>query len=707
MRDDPDRPHASPYRSARLVAEEAPRPRRRVAYTLAVVGALSALASALCFKRPRPVVVVVAAGDRVAEGSPVEHATWLSSGVGEGVVVVTRNEFGNREVLRTGERVVERGTDLALAPAVFAVRDVERVVGNGVAVDRNGYFYQLGVRGAVRGVDLPFDASHGRVVDLAPKPAHVYGPHLVARMADGNVQMLTRSRQWRDVSTPPTAARRLAGMGDLVCAIVTDGRVHCWEHRWLAAPDDEAGARQRDVGADVVHLALADADELALSPPGRDNPNLACVRGAGGAVACAVIHPSADGHTPLSSEPVALVGASGAATGVFVGARDLCTLDRDGTARCAWGPERDPPGALDAGGITLHRAPSLDGAAQIAFAEGLGCARWPAGVVRCWGPVARGGAVFERRAPVEVPGLDAAERLIVGDGRWCALQRGALVCREAPAAGRYDDRGASAAPVTVTMPEPVTAAAFFGNEVCALSRSGRVVCVARNGARRTLNTPHARSIAAVDSRVCVLDEGSRAWCGVQENAYEPMRPFARVAAFDGVTRLATLHFHDCAWADDGPMRCVPSRGAAAEPIEASEFDGTRDAVAVIEESCALLRNGSLSCGRETMRETLPPTLLASLGGALRTGSGHHDKLCVVGVNGLVACERHTQDERGVTVREAPALVPGLERIEEVIDVGATCARRADGHVLCWGWNTLNLLTEAESARAPRLVPLRR
>jgi len=273
--------------------------------------------------------------------------------------------------------------------------------------------------------------------------------------------------------------------------------------------------------------------------------------------------------------------------------------------------------------------------------------------------------------------------------------------------GRYDDRGASAAPVTITMPEPVTAAAFFHDEACAVLRSGRVLCVAPDGARRALNTPRARSIAAVDSRACVLDTESRAWCGVRNDAYDPRWSFARVAAFDGVERLATLRSHDCAWADGAPMRCVQSGSAPDEPIEASQFEGTRDAVAAIEESCALLRNGSLTCGRETMRETLAPALLAALGGALRAGSGRHDKLCVVGVNGRVACERHTQDERGVTVREAPALVPGLERVEELIDVGATCARRADGRVLCWGWNTLNLLTEVEATRAPRLVPLRR
>jgi hypothetical protein len=236
MRDDHDRPDESPYRSARLVTEETPLPRRRVALVLAVVGTLGALASALCLKRPRPTLVIVATGDRVAEGSPVENASWLSSGDGQGIVVVTRNEFGNREVLRTGERVVERGGDRALAPVVFPVRDVERVLGDRVAVDRNGYFYSLGERGAVRGLDLPFDARHGRVVDLAPPPAHWTGPHLVARMADGAVQVLTRDRQWRDVSRPPTTARRLASMGALVCVIVTDGHVRCWEHHRLAAP---------------------------------------------------------------------------------------------------------------------------------------------------------------------------------------------------------------------------------------------------------------------------------------------------------------------------------------------------------------------------------------------------------------------------------------------------------------------------------------
>ena len=202
MRDDPDRPHASPYRSARLVADEAPRPRRRVAYTLAAVGALGALASALCFKRPRPAVVVVAAGDRVAEGAPVEHATWLSSGVGEGVVVVTRNEFGNREVLRTGERVVERGTDRALAPAVFAVRDVERLVGDRVAVDRNGYFYQLGVRGAVS------QRCSQQWTRPSVTMAHTRSPMPARRRAD--VGGVLTSRHWRvrvSICTLPSAIR--------------------------------------------------------------------------------------------------------------------------------------------------------------------------------------------------------------------------------------------------------------------------------------------------------------------------------------------------------------------------------------------------------------------------------------------------------------------------------------------------------------------
>lgn len=693
-----DSPHVfgkSPYRRTRLLGEPtAPRWRRGLVLGVFVAG-LAVGVGLSRVNRPQRLTARAPTpeGDRLAPGSPVEHAEALV-GVGGSVCAVTRNERGTREVLCFPGPPVARRDDLVAAPRVFTVPDVRRVTSGGVALDRRGRFYELRREGAPEPLDLPRDPGHGSPRDVIAG-THWSGYALVALTDTGAVRQLTRAQRWQDISVEgPYRARVLGSSEYHVCANLLDGRVRCWE-RYCE--------RERGDGIDVPFLALPEVEEIVATPIASQGSliSLACSRNTQGAVACATLIQSP--RAWAGAYPFVLRGEIGPARQVAVGSHDICVIERSGQVDCAWGPEHDPTDILDGRGATLRHVPTLDGAAEIALARGLGCARWPEGRVRCWGPFVRSGAVIERTRPAPIPDLDHVDQLLASEDGWCALQRGVLVCRDV-SIRENDHQSTVRRPRTVEMDGPITSAAFSRRDLCATLEDGSVAC--EHGGR--LVTPPGgryRSIAAAGDRLCVLDERSQAWCTTAD--HNPEDAFHRVPAFDGYEQLHNFGGHQCAWRRGAPLRCVRWRYAIENTPRQSPFEGARDVVGVLN-GCVLLRNAAVRCppGVSVSAPALPRAILDALGGSLRVGTGFRSYFHAIGVNGRVALARDVSNGRGGFSRET-ALIPGLADAQEVTEWSPTCARRGDRRVLCWGQNLGNTLTAVEADRSPRLVPLRR
>jgi hypothetical protein len=598
----------------------------------------------------------------------------------------------------------------------------------GLIVDGRGRFHEVGFDGAVRALDLPRDGANGDPIDVVPGPrGHDDGT--IARMDSGAVRLLTREGRWSDITTPPTHARHLAGEANVVCAIVHGGHVRCWPRWPLHAANTDAQTAALREATNVPHLALADAEEVVVAwpdPSDRDRSRV-CVRGASGAVVCAgIFWPSRDyrAGTQLVTYAEPLLGDVPAARHVAVGARDLCVIARDGRVYCAWGPEFDAP--RDAGGpsVTLRRAPSLDGAVEIALGHGFGCARWPSGPVRCWGAFVRSGAVVERSTPVPMPDLDHAERILGTYDEWCALQRGGLVCRAA-SERRSDLQATVPRSRTVSMSHRITSATVDvlsprWERFCASLEGGALECQSAQAFPPPSPSILLHSVAAARERLCALDVRSRAWCTSLIGSYEDSdEPFRRATPFDGYERLLVTGEHVCAWRRDAPLRCERSSLADERVPRRSPFEGTRDAVDGLGGGCLLFRDGTVRCPYEEtptatralvsprVSRALPAAIVEALGGAVRRGVGYRDYFYAVGVNGRVAFSRLVSDGRGGWPEGEPSLIQGIDDVQEITVGAIVCARRGDGRVYCWGRNVDNTLTAEEAGRSSRLVPLRR
>ncbi len=391
------------------------------------------------------------------------------------------------------------------APRVYQVPDARRVVTGELVVDGHGDIFTLDWYRPATRLDLPPDDANGRPVQIVPH-VHGAGYPLVARMTSGAIRFLTRDRRWRDIAESPTRARSIAAHRSLLCAILSEGGVHCWERSSMVSLEMGIDEGVRHAGIDVPSLALPVVEEFSLAPNEYEHggPQLLCARSARGAVACAAVSPSdvALVGAWLISQPVPLQGNVPPARLVAVGAYDVCVIGRDDRVWCAWGPEHDPPSRLDGSPLAFRRVPMLDGVAEIALARGPGCARWPSGTVRCWGPVARGGAVIERWTPVAMSDIDRAERLVAGGDAWCALQRGVLVCRVAYGSDWYEHRAEVSRPWTIARPERITSASTPAAFLCVTLESGALECGSGEQIARIESPQHLHDVVFTGDRRC-------------------------------------------------------------------------------------------------------------------------------------------------------------------------------------------------------------
>ena len=546
--------------------------------------------------------------------------------------------------------------------------------------------------------------------------------HTCARVTGGAVRCwgANASGQLGDGTTTnrnaPTAVPGLAGVTELTasnavsCARVADGTARCW------------GAN----GFGPAPAAVAGLTGVAEVAGGSSH---VCARTADGRVYCwgsNAVGQIGDGTNTTRLTPVAPVGVRDVAH-ISAANAFTCASRNDGTAVC-WGS--GGVGQLGEGrafnqlraqypvfGVPAAQACSGAGCALgVAAGDSHGCALRPDATVACWGNGGAyqlgDGASGTRQAAVAVAGASGVAQVVGGGDFTCArLASGALQCWGGNSYGQLGD-GTMTARLVPTAVSLVTDAAEVASaasalHACARTRSSNVYCWGINSSgqlgdgstgSRVIPTlvggggspvSDAAAVAVGGAHSCAVRTGGSLWCW----------------GYNGLGQLG-----------DGSTtnRTLPVQVAQAD-AGGGFVSGVTQATAGASFTCAL-RAGAVLCwgenpygqlGNGTTSPRSAPGTVPGLTDAVEVRAGTHHA-CARRATGAVVCWGRNQNGQlgdGTTSlsRTTPVAVMSLTDAVALATGGSfTCARRASGAVVCWGYNgagSLGLGT-ATDASAP-------
>jgi alpha-tubulin suppressor-like RCC1 family protein len=278
---------------------------------------------------------------------------------------------------------------------------------------------------------------------------------------------------------------------------------------------------------------------------------------------------------------------------------------------------------------------------------------------------------------------------------------------------------------------------------CVLIEGGAIYCYgqgayrqlggdygAQSTARVVANVGDAVAIACGDRFTCAIRPGGAVWCWGDDDhgqsgtsATTPcgdavidsvciVTPKPVVGLESGVVELALGADHACARMNDGTVRCwgdnskgqvgQSALGDVSAPTKVPGVAGAKQITAGDEHSCALLASGQVACwgadddaqigNGKTGTAITQPATVAGLADAVEiTGGGEHT--CARRANGSVVCWGYDylgQLGNGATTptrATSPQAVVGLtDAVELTAGRYHTCARRKNGTVACWGDN---------------------
>ncbi|MFO0738246.1 MAG: hypothetical protein U0270_20305 [Labilithrix sp.] len=162
-----------------------------------------------------------------------------------------------------------------------------------------------------------------------------------------------------------------------------------------------------------------------------------------------------------------------------------------------------------------------------------------------------------------------------------------------------------------------------------------------------------------------------------------------------------------------PAPRLPQEGAAPTPSQAKPGPPVKKLVAAPGHTCALLVSGEVACwgggigpvvngARTSVKH---PRVIPRIRDAIDVATGLYHT-CAARSDGKVLCwgwdsEGELGGGEPPSVDDEPVLVPKLDDVVELASrANHTCARRRDGHVLCWGKNDTGQL-----GRAPGKDPM--
>jgi alpha-tubulin suppressor-like RCC1 family protein len=493
----------------------------------------------------------------------------------------------------------------------------------------------------------------------APRPILVKLPAATQLAASGNhTCALAGGKPWCwgiDNAAPASlelAAIQVVAGDDHACALIKGGTVKCWgESTRLQLGTKRASSRP------VAIAGLRDVDELAASG------NFTCARSRG-TVACWGEGENAqlgnldraDSGKPLSIDKLA------DATRIVAGSRHACALRATGEVAC-WG-------GSDRGSFGFPRSCPPDRVAT----KGM---PGPSGVLLSY-----------CAAPTPVPGLRDVVALAHGADHACALDRaGAVRCWGGSGYGELGNRDHGAASSEEPVEVQFAAAAPTGT-------SAKAIDVAAAG---------DWSCAVVDGgSVKCWGAGSLGQLGptVTEHSVTPIA----IAGLAGIERVVLGPYHGCAIAA-GAARCWGHNEKAAlgdgtitkrsEPVAVAGVPKLDQLAAsgssVAGHSCALAKGRVWCWGSNDQGQALPggkpkqlaPAAVPNVIGATQIALGEAATCAVV--KAVPICWGAMPGDPNPTRLAKPTPIAGIDRVVELgMGYAASCARRDDGSVVCWG-----------------------
>lgn len=498
-----------------------------------------------------------------------------------------------------------------------------------------------------------------------------------------------------------------------------------------------------------------------------------CVDGASGEQACGMLEL---GTQVVSCESGAWepLGPCFYRRGVLSAVRHTCALDGQGAVYCwgddAWGKlgQPEPSGSR----AVPTAVPGLTGMTGIAAGATHTCALDGAGGVVCWGATWAGqlgdGVIGTSSGPVQVSGLTDAVAVATGAGistsggqHSCALRAsGQVACWGRGVDGQLGDGGLldRATPVAVSGVTDAVAIAAAGKHACAVHASGTVSCWGRNtegqlGRGNNISSPlpvevdqssDAIDVVAGNGFSCALSADGTVSCwGVlhtNQGGYLGPSPVAIGSITDAVA-LSAGDLHACALRASGEVLCWGSGtngqlgdGGTADASVPVQVAALSDAVAVAaghRHTCALRANGERLCwgsglsgevgngwfgnglndwggSPSHLGVALPLANVVGLDDATALSAGENHT-CALRATGEVVCWGYggvgTLGNGTTANSDVPVVVTGLDDAVAFSSGSAhTCAARANGQAICWGTSWYGRLGDGNGAATSVTVP---
>ncbi len=534
--------------------------------------------------------------------------------------------------------------------------------------------------------------------------------------------------------TVPTATAIAAG-DDFTCAIDTSGTARCWG----ANDSGQIGngmTSSTDVTMPSVVMMLMPVVGVAAGS------GFACANDAAGAVWCwgsnsnGQLGNGTQGGT--STMPQQVDNAVGLHA-LVAGSNHACGID-DYKHMWCWGYDGD--GRLADGNPTQYRpVPTMSEIQDVvAIAAGgeHGCAVDSKGAIRCAGFDRRGdlgdGLRTTQGAPQAVPGISGAVASAAGASHTCvALMDGSARCGGANGNGQLGDGTTidNPNPTTVIGIGGVTALAAGGDHTCAIG-DGLVFCWGDNSSQQVgagdFDSPVPQFVSQLGGfKTDELAAGSTASCALRSgqalcwgNQYGQMAITAQ--GYTDVTHVVLGGGHTCVLRSSGEVDCWGSNsygqlgnGSCCVPTSAPQTVGGLSNVVGLSlrgsGSCALLGDGSAKCWGFNGDDNLglnnyttvivDATAVMNLSGAMELAKGD-DASCARRNDGTVWCwgpgGLGEVGDSQYNTRGMATEVPGLSNVMQVVAGGShACALLGDGTVSCWGLDTQGQLGDGVHA----------